>query len=31
MNESVKAWLSSAKMDLENIRLIIDNKFLTPI
>ena len=31
MNESAKAWLSSAKMDLENIRLIIDNKFLTPI
>ena len=31
MNESAKAWLSSAKMDLENIRLIIDNEFLTPI
>jgi HEPN domain-containing protein len=31
MNDIVKAWLSSAEMDLENIRVIIDNEFLTPV
>lgn len=31
MNAVVKAWLESAEMDLENIRIITGNEFLTPV
>jgi len=31
MTELIKAWLSSAEMDIENIRQIINNEHLTPV
>lgn len=31
MTDLVRAWLASAEMDIENIRKIIDNEFLTPV
>ncbi len=31
MSPAVKDWLLSAEMDIENVRMILDNDFLTPI
>ena len=31
MTDLIKAWLASAEMDIESIRQIIDDEFLTPV